>query len=274
MRLFPAMYYLSVGSVIKNEAQFLKEWIIFHLYRGVEHFFLLDNNSTDNTFEVLKPFIDVGVVTYGRYKNDFFPQMLGFTEIINFTKDKTFWLALIDPDEFIQTKLYSSISLLLEEYEGFSALAAHWLCFGSSKLTNTPKQVISLYRRAPYANHINNKIKCFVRPGVTAKANGSHWFDYTEGFAVNEKFEKMPGDHNIPKSWCPKSSTGRRIRICHYPIKSYAHLAEKIKRGYVDRREPLTDKEWKLYQNTFDINTFVDKRMAKYVEHFKSLQEA
>ena len=42
------MYKLSVGTIFKNEEHIIKEWIEHYLYHGVEHFYLIDDNSDDN----------------------------------------------------------------------------------------------------------------------------------------------------------------------------------------------------------------------------------
>ena len=55
--------YLSVCAIYKNEARYLAEWIEFHLLAGVEHFFLYDNDSTDDHREVLAPYMRAGLVT-------------------------------------------------------------------------------------------------------------------------------------------------------------------------------------------------------------------
>jgi len=45
------------------ESFFLKEW--------VDHFFLCDNNSKDNSFEVIKPYIEKGLIDYQICKDKF-----------------------------------------------------------------------------------------------------------------------------------------------------------------------------------------------------------
>lgn len=53
-------YSLSVCSIFKNEAPYLREWIEYHLIVGIEHFYLYNNNSEDNFEEVLRPYIEKG----------------------------------------------------------------------------------------------------------------------------------------------------------------------------------------------------------------------
>ena len=55
-------YKFAICSMFKNEAKFLKEWIEFHRLIGAEHFYLYNNESTDNYLEVLKPYIDKNIV--------------------------------------------------------------------------------------------------------------------------------------------------------------------------------------------------------------------
>ena len=57
------MYKLSIGALFKNESHSIKEWLEHYLYQGVEHFYLVDDDSTDNTREILKPYVEKGIVS-------------------------------------------------------------------------------------------------------------------------------------------------------------------------------------------------------------------
>ena len=57
------MYYFTIGAIFKNEAHILKEWIEHYFYHGVEHIYLINDNSTDNFFGILKPYIVKNKVT-------------------------------------------------------------------------------------------------------------------------------------------------------------------------------------------------------------------
>ncbi len=49
-------YYLSIGAIFNDEADYLKEWIEYHRLAGpVEHFYLYNNNSQDHYLDVLQP---------------------------------------------------------------------------------------------------------------------------------------------------------------------------------------------------------------------------
>ena len=58
------MYFLSVLAQFKNETMNLKVWIEHYLWQGVEHFYLIDNGSTDNPLSILQEYINRGIVSY------------------------------------------------------------------------------------------------------------------------------------------------------------------------------------------------------------------
>ena len=51
---------LAVVAIAKNEGDYIEEWINFYVKQGVSHFFIYDNDSTDNMHEVLKPYVTGG----------------------------------------------------------------------------------------------------------------------------------------------------------------------------------------------------------------------
>lgn len=268
------MHYLSIGSVIKDEQKYLKEWILYHLLIGVEHFYILDNSNHDLCFKVLEPYIKKGFVTYDKWNEVNIPQMLGFTALINRLKHETYWLALIDPDEFIFLKRDWFLGDYLDEFKNpeIAALAIHWMCFGSSGRIYTRDSTLNLYQRSAESYLVNRKIKCIVKPEFTLESAGSHFFHYDTGrFAVNENYEKMPTGLNGPKSWKPTTHTSETIRLNHYPIRSLQNMKEKRKfRGFVDKPKELqTNNFWHRYKFEFDgplCNQIHDNSMKPYYE--------
>ena len=99
---------MSLVAVFQNEARFLKEWIEFNLLMGVEHFYLYNHLSTDNYYEVLKPYMDRGIVeltnitTKVKNKTAWFRlQQKIYQKAIRKVKNQTEWLAILDTDEFL-----------------------------------------------------------------------------------------------------------------------------------------------------------------------------
>ena len=42
-------HYLSVGAMFRNESDSIIEWIKHYLYHGVDHIYLINDNSDDDT---------------------------------------------------------------------------------------------------------------------------------------------------------------------------------------------------------------------------------
>ena len=61
-------YYFCIGAIFKNEGHILNEWIEHYLSRGVDHIYLINDNSNDTFMDILKPYIINHKVTL--YNND------------------------------------------------------------------------------------------------------------------------------------------------------------------------------------------------------------
>jgi glycosyltransferase involved in cell wall biosynthesis len=65
-------FYFSVGAIFKNEALILKEWIEHYLYHGAEHFYLINDNSDDNSLEVIQEYIDKNLITLFNVNEEYY----------------------------------------------------------------------------------------------------------------------------------------------------------------------------------------------------------
>ena len=123
-------YYLAVCAIAKNEGPYFKEWIDWHLSKGVEKFYIYDNESTDCTKEVLAPYIESGIVDY-----TFFPghrrQLAAYDDCLDRHRTDARWIAFIDLDEFIVPVQDRTIPEFLNRFEDFPAVVINWLLYGS-----------------------------------------------------------------------------------------------------------------------------------------------
>lgn len=138
LHIYP--YRLSVLAIFKNEAFNMKVWIEHYLWMGVDHFFLIDNGSTDGSQQVLRPFIEKGIVSVF-----FMPEKWKQTEHYqyvykNFIINKSQWVIVADLDEFWYV-YRSTIRRELCNFQQYHVITSHWRWFGYDGNIQHPKDI-------------------------------------------------------------------------------------------------------------------------------------
>lgn len=142
-------YEVSLCLIFNNEAPFLKEWIDYHLTVGVQHFYLYNNNSTDNYKTVIDSYIQKGIITLIDWPYQQ-AQMRAYQHCYENFRHETKWISFLDADEFICPKYKLTIQEWLEDFSKFPAVNIQWLIFGTNGLTehDFSKNVIEQYHLA------------------------------------------------------------------------------------------------------------------------------
>ncbi len=134
---------LSICAVFKNEAEYLEEWIEYHLLAGVDHFYLYNIGSTDRFRNILARYIETGFVTLSDWPDRMdsedeehaFMWVLGtlvpaYENAVKVRALKeTKWLAFVDVDEFLVPPNACNLKELLDnysEYPGVTLLSEHY----------------------------------------------------------------------------------------------------------------------------------------------------
>lgn len=134
--------YLAITCISKNEGPYLKEWIEYHKIVGVERFYFYDNESDDNTKDILQPYIKDGTVVYHFLPNNPITKLKNqdsaYNDSIFKYRDRTKWMAFIDIDEFIVPVEKNTIPEFLSDYEQYPGVVINWMCFDSNGHENKP----------------------------------------------------------------------------------------------------------------------------------------
>jgi hypothetical protein len=165
-------YELAIVTQFKDEAPYLKEWIEYHRMVGVDHFFLYNNSSTDCWGEVLKPYIDEGLVEVFHWPSEtaeHLPRLLeAYKHAIRRARGNTKWVALIDLDEFILPADEKTIvECLNKNFSDAAAVYVNWLVFGTSGVYLSPDEPLIpnlIECSLKETNPMNNVGKTIVRP--------------------------------------------------------------------------------------------------------------
>lgn len=238
-------YYLAVCAIAKNEGPYFKEWIEWHLRQGVEKFYIYDNESTDDTKQVLQPYIESGVVEYR-----FFPgrrrQLPAYDDCFERHRFDARWIAVIDIDEFIVPQKDDSISHFLHRMEGYAVVEINWLVYGSSGArSKTEGDVMQRFRKHSLPGHrLNTHVKSIVDPRQVCCMIGCHEAARISGKPVD------PNGSVIKVHFGDRKPQQDVIRINHYAIKSYEEFLAKRARGRA-RTNSLRDDS---YFEQYDLN--------------------
>jgi hypothetical protein len=217
--------YLSVCAIYRDEADYLREWVEFHLLVGAERFFLYDNLSEDNHREVLGSYLEDGTVILKQWP--FFPgQRSAYDDCLKEHRDDSRWIAFLDLDEFLFSPTGRPVSELLVDYERWPGLGVNWAVFGSSGHRRRPPGLVieNYVWRRPTVAPRHCQIKSIVDPKRTMRSLSPHHFHYNDGFAVDE--------NQNPIDKPPRSKTAEvsfsRLRVNHYWIKSEVEWRRKL----------------------------------------------
>ncbi|MCL2066578.1 MAG: glycosyltransferase family 92 protein [Treponema sp.] len=255
--------YLAVAAIVKNEVPYIAEWIEYHLIVGVQKFFIYDNESTDNLYEYLKPYINNGIVEY-----IFFPgkrqQVAVYNDALNRYKYSCYWLSFIDIDEYLTLVSGETLPEFLRDFEDVPGIEINQVLYGSGgNKIKTEGLVIERFKDHSYYDYYANKgVKSIINPRKIFYMQCAHTAKYFLGeYSVNsDKIKNI-----MPYS--ERSALHDKIRRNHYACKSYEEFISRIDLGRATSPGKLSIDEFKNRDRNEIKN---DPIMDKYIQKVKN----
>lgn len=251
-------------TVIKNEHEYLDEWIKYHLDLGVDHIFIFEDIDSDSHKEICDKYnnlslncIDTILNEYDKKKIREFkltkqknPQEIYFQKALVWIKNnyQYDWCFVIDIDEFIT--LHNSISDTLNEFQNYDAIVIQWKIFGANGYISKPnykeKGLIETYtKESNYPGH-------HILEWTTKTCYNLHTFKETYFKDSHQPTDKC--------NWCRTNFSHLRsdiiydrIYIRHYMTKSWEEYIAKRKRGYFMGFARTLDMFFKINQDMLPI---------------------
>ena len=230
-------YNVCICAIFKNEGKYLKEWIEFHKIIGVEHFYLYNNNSTDNYKDVLKPYIEDGVVDLIDWPRQQ-AQIPAYIDCVKRFRDTTKWIGFIDIDEYIVPKKDDSIYDFLKKFnQKRGSVVLYWKVFGTSGRMDRDSNGLVCEDFITCWSKYDTIGKCFYNCNYDfapeLKENGAlHHIMWTK--CKNVKLPPVNMDNKIcVLNQNPVKGGDFPIHINHYFTKSYEEYLEKSGKGDV-----------------------------------------
>ncbi len=260
---------LSIVAIVKNEADYIEEWIRYHLLVGIDRFFIYDNGSTDETCRILQKYVERGIVVLRKH--------LGIGQQLNVYNDalrryrfQSKYISFIDVDEFLyscepEKTVRQQILELFASYPNAGGLAVNWRMFGSSGHISKPEGGVLenyLYRSKDDGRG-NICVKTIVDPRRVYRVVHAHYPMYYKGFySVDESGKRVEG-------WANPVKEIRRLRINHYFTKSKEEWIIRRRLGRVTRKHFEIRMMEEFYAH--DNNDIYDDGMLPFAEKIKNM---
>ena len=242
--------------MVKDEAPYLREWLVHHLLLGVDHFYIFNNESSDDLCRALEPFKEFyELIDWpGRVQ-----QRPVYRDGLMRARGNTRWLAVIDADEFIIPQ--EGDRLDLSPFEDQVGICLHWKMFGSSGHPVKPPGLVmdNYVMRVPDSNPVCQHVKSLVRPEcVCPNGGGIHSFSYTESrLAVDTGLTPCTGPLVSPVCYS-------RMAINHYWTKSRAEFGAKAARGRPDVADSEHQRKMSEMEDLDRAATVVDHSALRF----------
>ena len=253
----------GVCLIIKNEAPYIKEWLDYYQIIGADVFYIFDNDSNDNVQEVLKPYIESGVVVYQQIHGKG-RQLDAYTLCCKKHKKECQYIAFYDIDEFVyidpSKKLIDVIDESFANHNDMGALGINWIIFGSGHQEKREDGlVIERFKyRSEKDFEKNRHIKSIVNPRKVVVFRNPHFAFMQKGYNTYS----LTGE-KVAEAFVSEISLD--IRVNHYFCKSKEEYANKKIKGFSDQVGERAMSEF----DDHDKNDVFDDSMNPYIEMLK-----
>lgn len=241
-------YQLAVCAIMKNEGPYLREWIEHHRLVGVEKFYLYNNDSTDDTVEILKPYVKSGLVELVDFPGDK-KQIPAYNDCVARHKMDTKWLAFIDLDEFIIPDRCGNtiMDFLDKQPESVTQVWIRWVMYGSNGHKKKPQGLVS--------------------ESYTHRARKQTWHYKS---IVNPRVVFSTSCHQQVVAKRTKLIPTKEIRINHYFCKSWEEYSTRAARGSAYGGNAAGAKRYtSAFFEARDKNEVEDRIMDKYLPELR-----
>lgn len=174
---------LSILAMFKNEAPIIEEWIEHYIREGVEHFYLIDNGSSDNYESKINKYkTKITLVKDPRRFEKQTQSRLYNEHFLKIVKKETEWLIVCDIDEYFYLNDEMRLIDFLYEPPFSDTYWVPWRLFGTTH-KQTPESLVKfllLRQKDPVGEIIGGHGKSIFRTDKLIRLN-VHGSDMIKG---------------------------------------------------------------------------------------------
>ncbi len=253
-----------VVCIVKDEADYLEEWLAYHVALGVDHFIIYDNGSTDGSAALLERYINHGLVTRIDWPLGG-GQLSAYNHSLRMFGAAARWLAYYDVDEFLVPLLDDDIPSFLARFDDAAVVRVPRVEFGFSG-HRSPPAGLSMDAYTQVANVLDldpslpPRVKSIVQPGAVSA------IDIHLAFPADDPAPRAPTE-------TAEESVRGIAQLNHYYTRSFEEFEAKRFRGSATGR--IARRAVPFDIPTTDTNTAAQrysKRTQDALERLRSLE--
>lgn len=249
------MHYLSVLAIFKNESMVLKEWIDHNIWQGVDHFYLIDNGSTDNYLDIISEYKNITLFKMSKQNR----QIEHYNTVFKQIKNCTDWIMVIDIDEYFYCSKEPLASYIKKEVESkYNKIKNTWKIFGSSGHENQPENIRCSFLQA-------RDVKGLYHPSITNLHKCIYKSSLVDNICTHNSINSLSKKRTDSSNGWITLFNDTFIHLNHYQIMSKEYYQKiKMTRGDVASVDPRI-RNWN-YFNLRDQNNFLDQELCNLCE--------
>jgi hypothetical protein len=278
---------IAICIMIKDDHDYIEEWLTHHRELGVDHFYFYDNESVpgyvssteditvtywneDQYFEPIYPIInpkyynpdifkslncsDIITTHWPNYPERSSKQFKAYQHCLNNFGRKHKWIAFIDSDEFINVGNGLDLPTVLSLYDKphIGQLLMKWRMFSSSgHQTKQPLQ------KQAYTDWFPDyQVKTFVRPDRIVAIKSLHIMPTYPAFLSTTE------DHELNLNVSKHTHSSEVIWVNHY----WSRSRQDFEETKINRKGGTTLRYDEHYEAKFE---FIEKRAAYHMKKLK-----
>ena len=233
--------YLAIAACIRTNFKYSTlQWFLWNKFIGVDHFYLIDNNSEVPLEEIFEDFPDDVTIIKQPEKVQ---QMDMYNDLYVKYKSNCTWMAFLDDDEFLFNYASKSLNIkdFLKKYEHEAGIELQWNFFAANsirkELVFKNVMILDAFRAYYPESSVKSIVNCINGPekftgDIHRVLRDIESKIYLESTPVN-----CFGDKVSPNSWHdrhPELLERQPVSIHHYSLSSLERIQYKLlNRGFI-----------------------------------------
>ena len=267
---------IYISTIAKNEFQYIKEFVTYHIGLGFDKIIIYDNNLPDGEHynKILEPEIASGKVEIVDIRGKSGYQNKSYQESYAKHKDEDGWIFFIDVDEFLVLENETDIHKFLERecFKKFNQIHFNWMTMSDNDLVRNDGRLMMTRFTQPINNGtepagctMNRHIKCAVRLGSVSSANINCPHYVTNIIPVCDATGNPL--QNGPFNYSPDYS---EAYIKHFHYKTIEEfVTNKMTKGFADFQRKSSEP----FQDFFEKNRMTVEKTKWMIEYIFKLQQ-